>query len=209
MDSFCAFVITVLLSICSLLTDPNPDDPLVPEIARIYKTDREKYNQTAKEWTTKYAMWHHYDSEEDKTKICIWCFDIFTFFPWYVAQICNIQAFSWGRDQWWRGNFYDSQSFFPLWKFNKMKEKLLNYTKKFITSNLIFVTCLRLETLMTLKCSCFLPGMNDVLKQMNSDTVVVILWVLFEIGTICQVHLYIFLSKRQWISPLFIKFTSA
>jgi ubiquitin-conjugating enzyme E2 D/E len=30
----------VLLSICSLLTDPNPDDPLVPEIAHIYKTDR-------------------------------------------------------------------------------------------------------------------------------------------------------------------------
>lgn len=30
---------TVLLSICSLLCDPNPDDPLVPEIARIYKTD--------------------------------------------------------------------------------------------------------------------------------------------------------------------------
>ncbi|KAF3838915.1 hypothetical protein F7725_010683 [Dissostichus mawsoni] len=28
----------VLLSICSLLCDPNPD-PLVPEIARIYKTD--------------------------------------------------------------------------------------------------------------------------------------------------------------------------
>lgn len=30
---------SVLLSICSLLCDPNPDDPLVPEIARIYKTD--------------------------------------------------------------------------------------------------------------------------------------------------------------------------
>jgi hypothetical protein len=28
----------VLLSICSLLTDPNPDDPLVPDIAHIYKT---------------------------------------------------------------------------------------------------------------------------------------------------------------------------
>lgn len=27
----------VLLSICSLLTDPNPDDPLVPAIARDYK----------------------------------------------------------------------------------------------------------------------------------------------------------------------------
>ncbi|GMH26383.1 hypothetical protein Nepgr_028226 [Nepenthes gracilis] len=32
----------VLLSICSLLTDPNPDDPLVPEIAHMYKTDRAK-----------------------------------------------------------------------------------------------------------------------------------------------------------------------
>ncbi len=28
----------MLLSICSLLCDPNPDDPLVPEIARLYKT---------------------------------------------------------------------------------------------------------------------------------------------------------------------------
>ena len=47
---------SVLLSICSLLTDPNPDDPLVPEIARIYKTDRQKYNTLAGEWTKKYAM---------------------------------------------------------------------------------------------------------------------------------------------------------
>lgn len=45
----------VLLSICSMLTDPNPDDPLVPEIARTYKTDRAKYNRTAREWTQKYA----------------------------------------------------------------------------------------------------------------------------------------------------------
>jgi ubiquitin-conjugating enzyme E2 D/E len=33
----------VLLSICSLLTDPNPADPLVPDIA------------TAREWTMQYA----------------------------------------------------------------------------------------------------------------------------------------------------------
>ncbi|XP_064004484.1 ubiquitin-conjugating enzyme E2 D3 isoform X1 [Pogoniulus pusillus] len=46
----------VLLSICSLLCDPNPDDPLVPEIARIYKTDRDKYNRISREWTQKYAM---------------------------------------------------------------------------------------------------------------------------------------------------------
>ncbi|XP_025096536.1 ubiquitin-conjugating enzyme E2 2 [Pomacea canaliculata] len=46
----------VLLSISSLLTDPNPDDPLVPEIAKVYKTDRLKYEQTGREWTRKYAM---------------------------------------------------------------------------------------------------------------------------------------------------------
>ncbi|KAL2542184.1 SUMO-conjugating enzyme UBC9 [Abeliophyllum distichum] len=43
----------VLLSICSLLTDPNPDDPLVPEIAHMYKTDKNKYETTARSWTQK------------------------------------------------------------------------------------------------------------------------------------------------------------
>ena len=38
----------VLLSICSLLTDPNPDDPLVPEIAQIFRTDRGKHDETAR-----------------------------------------------------------------------------------------------------------------------------------------------------------------
>ncbi len=46
----------VLLCICSLLDDPNPDDPLVPEIATIFQNDREKYNRTAKNWTMLYAM---------------------------------------------------------------------------------------------------------------------------------------------------------
>jgi ubiquitin-conjugating enzyme E2 D/E len=45
----------VLLSISSLLSDPNPNDPLVPEIAKIYNSNRNNYNQTAKEWTLKYA----------------------------------------------------------------------------------------------------------------------------------------------------------
>lgn len=53
---FLAFMFQVLLSICSLLTDPNPDDPLVPEIAHMYKTDRPKYESTARSWTQKYAM---------------------------------------------------------------------------------------------------------------------------------------------------------
>mmetsp|Transcript_5748 Transcript_5748/g.20630 ORF Transcript_5748/g.20630 Transcript_5748/m.20630 type:complete len:151 (-) Transcript_5748:69-521(-) len=45
----------VLLSICSLLTDPNPDDPLVPDIAVLYKTDPAAYADTAAKWTRRYA----------------------------------------------------------------------------------------------------------------------------------------------------------
>ena len=46
----------ILLSICSLLGDPNPDDPLVPEIANLYVKDRKKHDENAKKWTDKYAM---------------------------------------------------------------------------------------------------------------------------------------------------------
>jgi ubiquitin-conjugating enzyme E2 D len=50
-------VAKVLQSILSLLTDPDPNNPLVTEIAQLYKTNREKYNnKTANEWTKKYAM---------------------------------------------------------------------------------------------------------------------------------------------------------
>jgi ubiquitin-conjugating enzyme E2 D/E len=45
----------VLLSLCSLLTDPNPDDPLVVDIADEYVNNREKYNNTARSWTQIYA----------------------------------------------------------------------------------------------------------------------------------------------------------
>mmetsp|Transcript_6027 Transcript_6027/g.6161 ORF Transcript_6027/g.6161 Transcript_6027/m.6161 type:complete len:148 (+) Transcript_6027:92-535(+) len=46
----------VLLSICSLLTDPNPEDPLVPEIAQLLKNNVVQHDATAREWTAKYAM---------------------------------------------------------------------------------------------------------------------------------------------------------
>lgn len=45
----------VMLSLCSLLNDPNPDDPLVPEIAEVYRTNREKYVEIARQWTSVYA----------------------------------------------------------------------------------------------------------------------------------------------------------
>ena len=39
-----------------MLTDPNPDDPLMPEIAALYKTNRTKYEENAREWTVRYAQ---------------------------------------------------------------------------------------------------------------------------------------------------------
>lgn len=45
----------ILLSICSLLTDPNPDDPLMVDIANQYKKNRKLYEATAKEWTQSFA----------------------------------------------------------------------------------------------------------------------------------------------------------
>merc|ERR1712195_386356 len=54
--SICLNISKVLLSIRSLLTDPEPNDPLVPEIAHLYKTDKNKYELNAREWTKKYAM---------------------------------------------------------------------------------------------------------------------------------------------------------
>ena len=45
----------LLLSICSLMDDPNPDDPLVPEIAHLYRTNKEKHDQIAAAFTLKYT----------------------------------------------------------------------------------------------------------------------------------------------------------
>jgi ubiquitin-conjugating enzyme E2 D/E len=38
------------------MIDPDADNPLVPEIALVYKSDRAKYNAIAQEWTKKYAQ---------------------------------------------------------------------------------------------------------------------------------------------------------
>ena len=46
----------VLLSILSLLTDANPKDPLWPEVAHQYITNRLAYDVIAREWTAKYAQ---------------------------------------------------------------------------------------------------------------------------------------------------------
>ena len=45
----------VLLSICSLLDEPNPDDPLMPEIAQLFKSNKPEFTRIAREHTVKYA----------------------------------------------------------------------------------------------------------------------------------------------------------
>jgi len=45
----------VMLSLSSLLTDPNPQDPLVPTIATEFVRNRALHDKTAREWTELYA----------------------------------------------------------------------------------------------------------------------------------------------------------
>ena len=48
-------VVAILRAIQNLLINPNIGHPLEPETAKLYTDDRTKYDQTAKEWTEKYA----------------------------------------------------------------------------------------------------------------------------------------------------------
>lgn len=45
----------VLLSICSLMNDQNPNDPLTPDAADMYINDREQFVEIAKDYTLRYA----------------------------------------------------------------------------------------------------------------------------------------------------------
>lgn len=45
----------VLLAIKAIITNPNPYNPLVESIARLYLTDRTKHDEIAAEWTMRFA----------------------------------------------------------------------------------------------------------------------------------------------------------
>jgi ubiquitin-conjugating enzyme E2 D/E len=45
----------VLLSISSLLAEPNPNDPLAPDVARIFLNDFKAFTKKARDFTEKYA----------------------------------------------------------------------------------------------------------------------------------------------------------
>jgi len=46
---------TVFLSLSSLLANPNPNDPLEPEIATEYRNNRERYNQNVSAYVDRFA----------------------------------------------------------------------------------------------------------------------------------------------------------
>ena len=46
----------LLLSVSSLLTDANCSDPLEPDIAKLYMSSKQLFDQQAKAWTVAYAI---------------------------------------------------------------------------------------------------------------------------------------------------------
>ena len=48
-------VAKILLSICSLLDDQNPQDPLMPDIANLFMQNKEEFNMVAREYTLLHA----------------------------------------------------------------------------------------------------------------------------------------------------------
>jgi len=59
---------TALLSLQALLCAPEADDPQDAEVARMYKTDRDNYDRTAKFWTDTYAK--ETSSDDAIARIC-------------------------------------------------------------------------------------------------------------------------------------------
>jgi hypothetical protein len=47
--------VQILLSILALLSEPNPDHPLVPEIADVLRSNKKAHDAQAAEWTRLYA----------------------------------------------------------------------------------------------------------------------------------------------------------
>jgi ubiquitin-conjugating enzyme E2 D/E len=46
----------VLLSICSLMDDPNPNDPLMPDIADLFRKNKALHDETAREMTLRHTF---------------------------------------------------------------------------------------------------------------------------------------------------------
>ena len=62
---------TIFLSCQSILDDPNPYDPLNEKAAKLYIENRKKYEETAKEYTLKYATFLNLENDLSKYKFNI------------------------------------------------------------------------------------------------------------------------------------------
>ncbi|KAJ1954567.1 hypothetical protein EC988_002366 [Linderina pennispora] len=60
-------LVSVLLALTVLMRAPNPDDPLMPDIAEELKSDTEAYQRKAREWTARFAKPVKGDRDEDET----------------------------------------------------------------------------------------------------------------------------------------------
>lgn len=59
----------VLISLLSLLDDPNPDDPLMSDIARKFLTQKAEYKKIVKEWIEKYSKAPKVDKKKVKGEV--------------------------------------------------------------------------------------------------------------------------------------------
>jgi len=46
----------VILAVIDLMEHPNPDNPLIADIAQLFKENKKKFEKTAAEWTKKVSM---------------------------------------------------------------------------------------------------------------------------------------------------------
>ncbi|XP_020370414.1 ubiquitin-conjugating enzyme E2 T isoform X2 [Rhincodon typus] len=58
---------TVLTSIHLLMSEPNPDDPLMADISSEFKYNRQSFLENAKQWTLKYAT----PAKKDEISSCL------------------------------------------------------------------------------------------------------------------------------------------
>lgn len=63
----CLNISTILTSIQVLMAEPNPDDPLMADIANEFKYDNEEFKQKARLWTQKHAMKNNCEKPSNST----------------------------------------------------------------------------------------------------------------------------------------------
>ena len=61
----------IIISVQSLLDDPNPDDFINEEAAKLYKEDRNEYNRTVREYTSLYANYSKFEEGLNKLNVKI------------------------------------------------------------------------------------------------------------------------------------------